>query len=50
MNNELWYIDDKPLSECYADKQTIAIINTNKDGIEFKVTGNSKLGNKYLIF
>ena len=46
MDNEFVYIDDKPFSECYIDKQTMAIINTDKDGIEFKVTGNSK----YSIF
>ena len=46
MDNEFGYIDDKPFSECYINKQTMAIINTDKDGIEFKVTENSK----YSIF
>ena len=46
MENEFGYIDDKPFSECYTDRQIMATITTDKDGIEFKVTGN----NKYSIF
>lgn len=46
MENEFGYIDDKPFSECCTDKQIIATITTDKDGIEFKVIGN----NKYSIF
>lgn len=46
MENEFGYIDYKPFSECYTDRQIMATITTDKDGIEFKVTGN----NKYSIF
>lgn len=40
MDNEFGYIDDKPFNKCYTNKQVMAVITTDDDGIVFKVTGD----------
>ena len=42
MDNEFGYIDNKPFKNCYPDDQIISIINTDENGIQFKINDTEK--------
>ena len=42
MDNEFGYIDNKPFKNYFPDEQIISIINTDEDGIQFKINDIEK--------